>query len=214
MTMHDWLMKKWEFHLPTKIIFGPGAAEEAIAEAKRFGMKVFLVADETVRKIGLLDKIEKPLRDNGFEMEYFAPEPEPRIEMARLVAETVRKRKYDLVIGVGGGSSMDLAKVASIMATNPGDVTDYIGIDLVQKPGLPKILIPTTAGTGAEVTPNAILASSVEENKTAIVSPFNFADIAIVDPLMTLTMPPKVTAVTGLDALSHAIEAYLSLIHI
>ena len=211
MVSHTWLMEKWQFNLPTKIIFGQGAAEEAAVEAKKFGKKVFMVVDEIIRKVGLLEKVEKPLRDNGFEIKYFTPEPEPRIETAKLVAEAVREQKYDLVMGIGGGSSMDLAKVASIMATNPGAVTDYIGINLVQKPGIPKILIPTTAGTGAEVTPNAILASSVEENKTAIVSPYNFADVAIVDPLMTLTMPPKVTAVTGLDALTHAVEAYMSI---
>ena len=211
MVSHTWLMEKWQFNLPTKIIFGQGAAEEAAVEAKKFGKKVFMVVDEIIRKVGLLEKVEKPLRDNGFEIKYFTPEPEPRIETAKLVVETVREQKYDLVMGIGGGSSMDLAKVASIMATNPGEVTDYIGINLVQKPGIPKILMPTTAGTGAEVTPNAILASSVEENKTAIVSPYNFADVAIVDPLMTLTMPPKVTAVTGLDALTHAVEAYMSI---
>jgi len=211
MITRDWLMKKLQFYLPTKIIFGPGAVEEVVAEAKRFGRKVFLVAGEIIRKIGLLEKVEEPLRKNGFEVEYFTSEPEPRIEIAKSVTEAVRKQKYDVVIGVGGGSSIDLAKVASIMATNPGDVTDYIGIDLVQNPGLPKILIPTTAGTGAEVTPNAILASSVEESKMAIVSTFNFPEVTIVDPLMTLSMPPKVTATTGLDALSHAIESYMSI---
>jgi alcohol dehydrogenase class IV len=105
---------------------------------------------------------------------------------------------------------MDIASVTSVMLTNPGTVYDYFGIDLVRNQGIPTILIPTTAGTGAEVTPNAILTDTKEKLKKAIVSPYILPRIAIVDPLLTISMPPQVTSSSGIDALTHAIESYTS----
>lgn len=122
-----------------------------------------------------------------------------------------RKDKFDLIVGLGGGSSMDIASITSVMLTNPGKVNDYFGINLVKNPGIPTILIPTTAGTGAEATPNAILTDTKEKLKKAIVSPHILPRVAIVDPLLTLSMPPSITSSSGIDALSHAIESYTSI---
>jgi alcohol dehydrogenase class IV len=121
-----------------------------------------------------------------------------------------KSERYELILGVGGGSSMDIASVASVMSTNPGRIQDYLGINLVKKPGIPTILIPTTAGTGAEVTPNAILTDVEAKLKKAIVSPYILPRVAIVDPLLSLSMPPPVTSSSGIDALTHAIESYTS----
>jgi alcohol dehydrogenase class IV len=118
--------------------------------------------------------------------------------------------RYDLILGVGGGSSMDIASVASVMCTNPGTVQDYLGVNLVKNPGIPTILIPTTAGTGAEATPNAILTDVEAKLKKAVVSPCILPRVAIVDPLLTVSMPPAVTSSSGIDALTHAIETYTS----
>jgi alcohol dehydrogenase class IV len=116
----------------------------------------------------------------------------------------------DLVIGFGGGSAIDIAKSAAIMATNEAPIAGYFGIDLIPKPGLPTVMVPTTAGTGSEVTPIAILSDEGEKLKKGIVSPYLFPSIAILDPELTLGLPPNITASTGMDALIHAIEAYTS----
>jgi alcohol dehydrogenase class IV len=121
-----------------------------------------------------------------------------------------KRDKYDLILGVGGGSSMDIASAVSVMCTNPGTVRYYLGVNLVKNPGIPTILIPTTAGTGAEVTPNAILTDVEAKLKKAIVSPYIFPRVAIVDPLLSVSMPPQVTSSSGIDALTHAIESYTS----
>ena len=195
-----------------KIIFGINAIEKIGDEVEKFGgNKILIVTDKVLEKIGLLKNVLKPLQKKDFNISIFKTEPEPTIEMAEKVAEVVRKTSFDLIIGVGGGSCLDTAKVASIASTNLGSIKQYIGIDKIKKAGLPKILVPTTAGTGSEVTPNAIIVTSDDFMKTGIVSEYNVAELAIVDPKMTLSMPPRLTATTGLDALSHAIESYMSI---
>jgi len=125
--------------------------------------------------------------------------------------KVVKEHHVDVIIGIGGGSSLDIAKVTAISATNDGDITEYFGIDLVKQPGLNTILIPTTAGTGSEVTPIAILSDTREKLKKGVVSAYLLPSVAILDPGLTLSLPPKVTASTGMDALIHAIEAYTSI---
>jgi alcohol dehydrogenase class IV len=122
----------------------------------------------------------------------------------------IREGMYDVVIGLGGGSSLDIAKGSAIMATHPGAILDYVGINTVHKPGLPKILIPTTAGTGSEVTRSVVVTDERENTKKVVSSSFVIPEVAILDPMLTLSMPPDVTANTGMDALVHAIESYVS----
>ena len=116
----------------------------------------------------------------------------------------------DLVVGIGGGSSLDIAKVASVLVTNSDPVSSFFGVDMVPKPGLPAILVPTTAGTGSEVTPIAILSDYGEKLKKGIVSPYLFPAVAMLDAELTVGLPASVTAATGMDALIHAVEAYTS----
>ena len=200
------------FRTTRKILFGPGAIEKVGSEAQLLKTKkVLIITDPGVIQAGLLENIEKSLQSVGIPFALFdGVEPDPRIEVVEKSVEKAKKEGIDLIIGFGGGSSLDIAKVTSIMITNTGKIDSFLGIDLVPNPGLPVILIPTTAGTGSEVTPIAILSDTKEKLKKGIVSAYLFPAVAIVDPKLTIGLPPSVTAFTGMDALTHAIEAYYS----
>ena len=144
-------------------------------------------------------------------MIYDQVEPEPPVRCVETATDQFKSERCNLVVGVGGGSSLDVAKGVSIMATNEGSVLDLCGIDLVKKEGAKKILIPTTSGTGSEMTRVFVIKDEKENAKKVVNSFYALSDIAIVDPLLTLTMPPQVTAETGMDALVHLIETYVSL---
>jgi len=200
------------FWSPNSILSGVNAIKEVGVEARRLkGKKVLIVTDKGVSKAGLVEKVKELLKKEKLEVEIFNKvEPEPHIATVDLCTKIIKENKYDLVIGLGGGSSIDVAKGASAAAQNKMSIREYLGMDKIPEPGLPKILIPTTAGTGSEVSRAIVLIDEKTGAKTAAYSSYLLADIAIVDPLMTLTMPPKVTIDTGMDALVHAIEAYLS----
>jgi alcohol dehydrogenase class IV len=201
------------FRTTKRILFGLGAVEKTGTEAQLFkAKKVLIITDPGVIQAGLLENIEKPLQSVGLPYVVFdGVEPDPRIEVVEKSVEKAKKEGIDLIIGFGGGSSLDIAKVTSILITNPGKIDRFFGVDLVPAPGIPVILIPTTAGTGSEVTPIAILSDTKEKLKKGIVSPTLFPEVAIVDPKLTIGLPPSVTALTGMDALTHAIEAYYSI---
>ncbi|NOZ21496.1 MAG: iron-containing alcohol dehydrogenase [Planctomycetes bacterium] len=191
---------------------GIGVLAELADEVKRLGgTKVLIVTDKGVADAGLVDKVAEPLKVAGIPSDVFdGVEPEPPIACAESALAVLKEGGHDLLIGVGGGSSMDVTKVVSLIATNEPDPRPYFGIDLIPRPGLPKILVPTTSGTGSEVTAVAILTDTEQSLKRGIVSPYMFADVALVDAEMMCTMPPKVTAATGMDALIHAVEAIVS----
>jgi alcohol dehydrogenase class IV len=195
--------------IPKQILFGEGTLKEVPQIAKEFDAKsALLITDPILSEIGLTKKVLEPLKETGMKIDLFDQvEPEPSLQSAEQVVQIARKSVYDIVIGLGGGSSLDMAKLASISITNPEPITDFVGVKKVRKPGIPKILIPTTSGTGSEITMNSIISNKQEHLKMGIVSPHIIADVAIIDPLLTLSMPPKVTASTGLDALTHAIES-------
>jgi alcohol dehydrogenase class IV len=201
------------FRTTKRIIFGLGAVEKLGPEAQLLkAKKALIVTDPGIVQSGLLGAIERPLQDAGIPFTYFNEvEPDPRIEIVEKSVEKAKKEGINLIIGFGGGSSIDIAKVTSIMITNSGKIDQFFGIDLVPNPGIPLILIPTTAGTGSEVTPIAILSDTKEKLKKGIVSATLFPEVAIVDPKLTVGLPPSVTAFTGMDALTHAIEAYYSI---
>src|SRR4030043_896778 len=207
------LEKTTLFRTTKRILFGPGAVEKIGAEAQLLkGKKVLIITDSGVIQAGLLEGVEKSLQSAGIPFTLFdGVEPDPRIEVVEKSVEKAKKEGIDLIIGFGGGSSLDIAKVTSIMITNIGKIDSFFGIDLVPNPGIPVILIPTTAGTGSEVTPIAILSDAKEKLKKGIVSAYLFPEVAIVDPKLTIGLPPSVTAFTGMDALTHAIEAYYSI---
>ena len=200
------------FRSPNLIIAGVGSLQRLEGEAKALeAKKALLVTDKGVVESGVAKKVQVLLKKEGMAIDIFDKViSDPDIGCAEACIEMAKRGKYDLIIGVGGGSSMDIASTASVMSTNPGTVHDYLGVNLVKKPGTPTILIPTTAGTGAEATPNAILTDVEAKLKKAIVSPYILPRVAIVDPLLSVSMPPQVTSSSGIDALTHAIESYTS----
>ena len=204
--------KIFTFQLPRKILFGVNASEAVGAEAKTLGGKqALLVTDGNMAKLGVSGRIVELLVKEGLKVDVFdAVDPEPVIEVAETVARAARKKRYDAIVGVGGGSILDMAKVAAVSITNAGPMRSYVGVDLVKKPGVQTILLPTTSGTGSEVTNVAVVTIAEDELKTSIISPHMFGRVAIVDPTLTYSLPPRLTASTGLDALSHALEALIS----
>ncbi|WP_243361830.1 iron-containing alcohol dehydrogenase [Fundidesulfovibrio terrae] len=200
------------FQTTARIVMGPGALESIGAEITRLGAgKVMVVTDPGLVKTGLVAKLEELLAAAGIAATRFDEvEADPSYETAIKAAEHVKQAGAELIVGIGGGSAQDVAKVSSILATNAGPVSQYFGIDLVPRPGLKLILVPTTAGTGSEVTPIAILSDHHEKLKKGIVSAHLFPSTAILDPLLTLGLPSHVTAATGMDALIHAVEAFTS----
>jgi alcohol dehydrogenase len=202
----------FSFRAAGEIVFGEGAIAGAGTIVKRHGgKKILLVVDPGFAKGGPLEKVTLPLEKEGLSFVLFdAVEPEPRAEVADRCGELAKKEKCDFVLGVGGGSAMDTAKAAAILATNEGRARDFQGLNKVPKPGLPKGMIPTTAGTGSEVTFTAVFINEEEKKKAGINSPFLYPELSILDPELTLSLPAAVTASTGMDALAHAIESYTS----
>lgn len=195
--------------LSPRIIFGLNSIEKIGELLNEIGARnYFLVSDEVLKNIGIVDKVLKNLSDlNG---DVFIVKPrEPYIEDAEEIADKARKGSYEVVVGIGGGSVLDLAKTAAMARKNLKPIPEYLGRNKVKNKGVPMILIPTTSGTGSEVS-QAIVLSEPDGVKVAIWDPKVLPDVALVDPVLTSSMPPKVTASSGLDALSHAIEALMS----
>ncbi len=209
------ILRPVEFQNPQRIVFGVDASEKVGEEAKQLGAKkVLVVSDENIKKAGILERVLKPLESNKLEVEiYSISVAEPNMDSANSVTEAARTKKPDLVVGVGGGSCLDSAKIAATMATNEGTPQEYCArvkgeVKLLKNKTLPKILIPTTAGTGSETSNTLVIIE--QEYKTWITDNKILAEVAIVDPSLTLTLPPRMTAGTGVDALSHVMEALMS----
>ncbi len=201
-----------EFHIRTKLSFGCGATALLGEKIRDYGVqRCLVVADPGLTRDGIVGRLQKNLDHDGVKAEfYLGVEPEPYLDNADNAAELGRKIQAQLVVGIGGGSAMDTAKAAAILITNGGKAGDYVGLNLVPGPGVPTIMIPTTAGTGAEVTFTAVFTNRETKTKGGINSPYLYPDQAILDPELTLGLPPEVTAYTGIDALTHAIESVTS----
>jgi alcohol dehydrogenase class IV len=197
---------------PTKIIFGNNSVKQlGNVVAQLGGSRVFLVADPGLQKAGIVQNITEILTSSKIPFTlYDKVTPEPGLKLADAGFTLAKKNKADCVIGVGGGSALDIAKAVSILLTNGGKAEDYLGLGKIKLQGVPKIMIPTTAGTGAEVTFTAVFINEKTNSKGGMNGDPLYPDAAILDPALTLSLPPSVTAATGIDAFTHALEAFVS----
>ena len=193
---------------PARIVFGNGCAVQSVEFlVQQGGKRVLLVTDGSIRPH--IDFLFEALQSAGCTVvESKFVSAEPTIKFFDSVLSEARTAKIDSVLGVGGGSVIDVAKLVAALAYGDQTVSQVFGINLLHGRQLPLVCLPTTAGTGAEVSPNAILLDEADELKKGVVSPHLVPDAAYVDPLLTVTVPPAVTAATGLDALTHCLEAY------
>ncbi|MGA2328303.1 MAG: iron-containing alcohol dehydrogenase [Bryobacteraceae bacterium] len=194
----------FEFATATRIVFGAGAVRELAPAAKSMGRRALLVAGVSPALLG----------EAGLDCALLAVEGEPTLELVRRGVALARQERCDLVIGLGGGSAIDAGKAVAALLANGGDPLDYLEVigagRSLDTPSAPFIAIPTTAGTGAEVTRNAVLASPEHRLKASLRSPWMLPRLALVDPELTFGLPPAITASTGLDALTQLIEPYVS----
>lgn len=194
-------------------MLGRGSLERLPELCKQLGKSVLLVTGrKAMKEIGVLEKIVKMLREKNITCIIFDEvAPEPTIEFVDRGVEIATKNNIEVIVGLGGGSAIDCGKAIAGVAGKNRSVRDFLAGLPLDSPGLPYIAIPTTAGTGAEVTPNAVLIDSDRKVKESFRSSHLFPKAAIIDPELTLTLSPKYTAYTGMDALCHAIESYVSL---
>jgi alcohol dehydrogenase class IV len=198
----------FEFATAGRIVFGRGALKEAAPVAASFGRRAFVVTGRDVNRASALLKL---LTTDAVT---FSIAGEPTTHIVRAAVEQARQAQCDVVIGFGGGSAIDAAKAVAALLTNTGDLFDYLEVigkaEPLAQPPLPCLAIPTTAGTGAEVTRNAVLLSPEHRVKVSLRSALMLPRVAIIDPELTYSLPPAVTAATGLDALTQLIEPYVS----
>jgi len=206
-------MKTFSFTGAKKIVFGNGSfagLAEHLAELKM--SRSLVVLDGNLAGAGFGGKVAALMEKAKIGYVLFdKAAPEPPIELADEGAKLALRKKCDGVVGIGGGSAMDLAKAIAVIAANHGKAEDYLGLNKVPGPGLPKIMVPTTAGTGSEVTFTAVFIRKKLKKKEGMNSPYLYPELALLDPELTLTLPPHPTAATGIDALCHAIESYTSI---
>ena len=193
-----------------KIVHGLGAIKEAANEVKNLkGSKAFIVTDPGLAKIGVQKPLEEALTAGGIEWKLYAEaQLEPSMDSIQHCTDEAKAFGADVIIGFGGGSALDTTKAASVLLSNEGPIDKYFGINLVPNPSLPCILIPTTSGTGSEMTNISVLADTKNGGKKGVVSEYMYADTVILDAELTFGLPPRVTAMTGVDAFVHAMESF------
>lgn len=198
------------FRIPTRIAFGRGVALTVAKPLEQIGAKrVLIVTDPGVVKAGLVGAIEERLRAAGVVYEIYSDVvPDPTVADVDRCYQRARAMGAQALVAVGGGSSIDSAKMAAVLMSNGGTVLDYVGLDRVPTPAAPVVAIPTTAGTGAEITINSVIADPAQHKKLVIISPNATCLWALEDPEMTASLPAFLTAITGMDTLVHAIESY------
>ncbi len=202
---------RFELATATRIVFGPGTLREVVPAAQALGRRALVVTGRSTERAAAL---VADLAAAGVSCAALSVSEEPSIELVRRGQRFARDERCDVVIGFGGGSALDAAKAIAALLTNSQDVMDYLevigGGQPLSVPGAPFIAVPTTAGTGTEVTRNAVLVSPEHRVKVSLRSPLMLARLAVVDPELTHALPPDVTARTGLDALTQLIEPYTS----
>jgi len=197
---------RFEFATAARIVFGEGTAAETAEAARSMGRRLLLVTGGSDRAVAACGAIEPAVR--------MRVQREPEIEQVREWAEAGRAARADVVLAIGGGSVLDTGKALAGLMTNPGDALDYLEVigkgKPIERPAAPLIAVPTTAGTGSEVTRNAVLASPAHRVKASLRSAYLLPRLAVIDPELTLSLRPETTAASGLDALTQLIEAYVS----
>ncbi len=201
-----------QFNIPSTVIIGGGASGELAAQIKRLSAdRVLVVTDRGMVELGIVDKVIGPLERQGIHASIFAdvqPDPTDRNVLAAL--DQFRNSGAQVIVALGGGSPIDCAKVASILTANPPPMSQYLGYHKIPKSGVPLIAIPTTAGTGSEVTKVAVITDTERDVKMMMLDAHLLPRVALVDYSLTMSMPATLTAAVGVDTLTHAIEAYVS----
>ncbi|MBP7202328.1 MAG: iron-containing alcohol dehydrogenase [Propionivibrio sp.] len=195
-----------------RIVAGPDSIEQIADIVKDYGAsRVLIISDKGVARAGLIDRPKALLEAAGIAVSILDDTPpEPEVEQANAIVTAAKNSGCDMVVGIGGGSAMDVAKLTAVLLNNDVTLRELLDKAPIPRRGLPTLMIPTTAGTGSETTPNSIVLVPEDELKVGIVSPKLMPDCVILDPKMTLGLPPAITASTGMDALCHAIECYTS----
>lgn len=196
---------------PGRIVFGTGSLETLGDEASKLGSKALLVTGKHfARKYGYIDRISKIMEESGLKVDVFDKvEPNPSTDTVDKGSDYAREKGIDLVVAFGGGSAMDAAKGIAVVAALGGKTVDYLFPNKVEGEVYPVIAIPTTAGTGSEVTKYAVITDTQQEMKRVIVSEKIIPKVAVLDPTVLKHLSPELTSWTGFDALSHAVEAYM-----
>jgi alcohol dehydrogenase class IV len=204
----------FEFATAGRVVFGAGRVKEIGALASALGKRALVVIGKSAGAVQRVEPVFESLTKAGVEYATFSVSGEPTLDVVRTGTQRARDEHCDLVIGFGGGSVMDTGKAIAVLLTNGGDPLDYLEVigkgQPLRKESVPYMAIPTTAGTGSEVTRNAVLGSPEQRAKVSMRSPFMLPQVALVDPELTYDLPPQLTATTGMDALTQLIEAFVS----
>jgi len=205
----------YQFHLTTKVLYQEGISKDFGNELSQMSVqKFFMICDPYFSETGVAQEIKKGVEEGGAKVVgvFHEVPPNSELKIVQQCARLASEKGAEGIIALGGGSSMDTAKAANIIFSLGGDlVADYSGTQTITQALRPLIAIPTTAGTGSEVTASAVILDTQSQSKLSFNDSFMRPHLALLDPELTLTLPPKVTAMTGMDALTHAIEAYTSL---
>ncbi|MFD2117447.1 iron-containing alcohol dehydrogenase [Paenibacillus yanchengensis] len=207
------MMNNFQFQTAGQIVAELHSVHKLADYMEKFARvrRVLILSQPAMQRAGYLDNITTSLQAKDISCDVITSiAPEPTDAQLTAVFEDIRKEKYDVIIAIGGGSVLDAAKIIAVMFTNELSIRQMLGTNLVTKPGLPLILIPTTSGTGSEVTPNAIVTLPDEQLKVAVVSPYLYPDLVILDAQLTVGLPAAITAATGMDAFTHALESFIS----
>jgi len=206
------LLSPFEYDAKTRVVFGPGSVNRlGELAAELGGRRIFVVTDKGLKRAGHEERAIGSLRAAGLDVALFDDvTPNPTTDDVDRALEIARRERVDLLVGLGGGSSLDCAKGVNFLITNGGRMEDYRGVGKATKPFLPMIAVPTTAGTGSEAQSYALIADAKTHMKMACGDKKAACRVAILDPELTVSMPPSVTAATGIDAISHALETFVT----
>ncbi len=208
----EYLQEVAEFRMPKSVLYGRNSLEKLGEQSKKLGKRAFIVSDTIMEKLGYVESCIKQLNAKGITVStYNKVNTEPTNIHVLEALSICKEGKCDFIIGIGGGSCIDVAKAIAVLYTNGGEIEDYVQKDVeIEKDPLPLIAIPTTSGTGSEVTSVVVITNKKTDVKMMIKHPNFTPQVAIIDPILTRSLPPYITAATGVDALCHAIEAYFS----